>query len=113
MVKKGRIAPKVAQTEEKRPPGKTYSLSKVELNNLGNRASLRENYQYIASLIEKDMQNYVDLVIRKRLNIPMDVTPQISFQEGKIFVPDLPKKASESKLKEVKPVKTGAKEKKK
>jgi len=34
------------------------------------------------------MQNYVDLVIRKRLNIPMDVTPQISFQEGKIFVPD-------------------------
>ena len=88
MVKKGRMAPKIAQTEEKRPSGKTYSLTKEELAQLNNRASTKERYGYLMDLIGSDIQRYVDLVIRKRLNIPVEVTPQISFQNGTIFVPD-------------------------
>ena len=95
---RGRMAPQVVPTEEKRPPGKTYSLTKEELRQLGNRASLEENYSYLANLIQMDIQNYVDLVIRKRLSIPMDIVPQISFQEGKVFVPDKPK-VREEKIK--------------
>jgi len=118
MVKKGRMAPKIAQTEEKRPPGKTYSLTKEELAQLDNRASLKERYGYLMSLISKDIQNYVDLVIRKRLNIPMDITPQISFNTGEIFVPDPVKPVKEEpkprvKLKVVEPVKAKVEEKNK
>ena len=118
MVKKGKMAPKIAQTEEKRPPGKTYSLTKEELAQLNNRASTKERYGYLMDLIGSDIQRYVDVVIRKRLNIPMGTTPQISFQNGTIFVPDPVEPVKEEpkprvKLKVIEPVEPKAGEKKK
>ncbi len=83
---KNKSMPKVDVKKEEAPNTKTYSLDKKELGNLSNRMELKERYQYIASLIEKDMHNYVDIVVKKRLNIPLGSKTEISFQSGTIIV---------------------------
>lgn len=87
-----------ANTEETKPKMKTLSLTKEEQKWLQQRVALQTQYEYVANLITQEMQDYVDLKIRKRLGLSQDIVPHIDEDKGVIHVPqqvDSPKQGDE------------------
>lgn len=87
-----------AKVEEKQPKMKTLSLTDEEKKFLQQRVAVKNQYEYIAHLVEQEMQDYVDLKVRKRLNLSHDVVPHIDEEKGVIHVPqqvDSPKQSDE------------------
>lgn len=58
---------------------KTYSLSKDELANIGGRLQTRD---YLMEVIEMDVNNYINAVVKRRLNISPDVLLSVDLEKG-------------------------------
>jgi predicted transcriptional regulator len=70
----------MAKTQEKE-----YSMEKGEKTLLENQNNLRSQYEYMASLIHRDMYVFVNGVIRKRLGISEDMEIVYNLDTGKIY----------------------------
>lgn len=62
---------------------KAYSLSKDEIANLRGRTSARD---YLMHLIDDDIENYINEVVKKRLDIPKDQLVTIDFKTGTLTI---------------------------
>lgn len=61
---------------------KVLQLTAEEKEYLSNRINLKNQYDYVAKLIETEAQAYVENVVKKRLGLSFDDTLEISIEQG-------------------------------
>ena len=92
------------KTQEVTPKeGKKFSLTTQETANLRNRMAIKQEYDYMSALVNKDMTNYVDMAIKPRLAIKREAEPIVNIEEGTIFVPETAEVKADVKPETVQP----------
>lgn len=71
---------------------KHFQMTHEEQNLLQSQNDLRSHYEYIASLVERDMYFFVHNNIKKRLDLGNDVELEYEIKTGKITARPKPPK---------------------
>lgn len=75
---------------------KQYSFSKEEFANLKGRDAVASQHRFIVNLIERDMDLYVEEVVKKRLGLTSEDVVQYDLDKQTLVV--LPKAPQEAKI---------------
>jgi hypothetical protein len=85
-----------------KPEYKEFSVSKEDRELLESQRSVRTHYLYLAELIERDMRLFVEIQLRKKLNISEDMNIAYDSKTGKVYARPKQKTQETSKAAEKK-----------
>lgn len=90
----------MAKNKKKLEKPKTFKMSREELSNLAGRDAMAGQWRYLTRLVERDMDMYVEDVVKKRLGISKDELVNYDLEQATVTVISKPVIKTEEKKEE-------------